>query len=176
MRLPLPVGGDTLQPMLRTLVRQLTPDDWRILREIRLAALADAPDAFLMTYADAVVLDEEQWRIRTIRSDMFAAFVGGEPVGLVGLFGPAPAESPSAPGGDHTLVAMWVAPALRGTGVADSLIDAAVGRATSLRATGVRLEVAPGNVRAEKVYARHGFAVTDETPEITGGTIMRRAL
>jgi GNAT superfamily N-acetyltransferase len=160
--------------MFRTLVRQLTPDDWRILREIRLAALADAPDAFLMTYADAVVLDEEQWRIRTTRSDMFAAFVGGEPVGLVGLFGPL--AEPSALAGDHTLVAMWVAPALRGTGVADSLIDAAVGRATSLRATGVRLEVAPGNVRAEKVYARHGFAVTDEPPEIAGGTVMRRQL
>ena len=170
MRLPHPAGGGNLQPMLRTLVRQLTPDDWRILREIRLAALADAPDAFLMTYADAVGLDEQQWRIRTTRSDMFAAFVGGEPVGLVGLFGP------SEPAGDHTLVAMWVAPALRGTGVADSLIEAAVGRATSLGATGVRLEVAPGNVRAEKVYARHGFVVTDETPEITGGTIMRRAL
>ena len=71
---------------------------------------------------------------------------------------------------------MWVAPALRGTGVADSLIDAAVGRAASLAAAGVRLEVAPGNVRAEKVYARHGFAATDETPEIAGGTVMRRAL
>jgi GNAT superfamily N-acetyltransferase len=156
--------------MLRTLVRQLTPDDWRILREVRLAALADAPDAFMMTYADAVGLDEEQWRTRTTRSDMFAAFAGGEPVGLVGLFGP------SAEAGDHTLIAMWVAPALRGTGVADSLIDAAVGQATSLGATGVRLEVAPGNVRAEKVYLRHGFEATDETPEITGGTVMRRAL
>jgi GNAT superfamily N-acetyltransferase len=170
MRLPPPIGGGTLQPMLRTLVRQLTPDDWRTLREIRLAALADAPDAFMTTYADAVGLDEQQWRVRTTRSDMFAAFVGGEPVGLVGLFGP------TAPAEDHTLIAMWVAPALRGTGVADSLIDAAVGRAASLGATGVRLEVAPGNVRAEKVYARHGFAPTDETPEITGGTIMRRTL
>ena len=156
--------------MLRTLVRQLTPDDWRILRDIRLAALADAPDAFMMTYADAVGLDQEQWRIRTTRSDMFAAFVGGEPVGMAGLIGP------SAPAGDHTLIAMWVAPALRGTGVADALIETAVARATSLGASTVRLEVAPGNARAEKVYLRHGFAITDETPEITGGTIMRRTL
>ena len=155
--------------MPATLVRQLTPDDWKTLREVRLAALADAPDAFMMTYADAVGLDEEQWRVRTTRSDMFAAFVGGEPVGIVGLFGPGP-------DGDRTLIAMWVAPALRGTGVADSLIQAAVGRAASLDATAVRLEVAPGNARAEKVYARHGFAATDETPEIAGGTVMRRAL
>jgi GNAT superfamily N-acetyltransferase len=157
--------------MLRTLVRQLTPDDWRTLREIRLAALADAPDAFMMTYADAVGLGEQEWRIRTTRSDMFAAFVGGEPVGLVGLFGPDGSRV-----ADGTLIAMWVAPALRGTGVADSLIEAAVGRATSLAATGMRLEVAPGNVRAERVYARHGFTATDETPEIAGGTVMRRAL
>ena len=76
MRLPPPIGGGTLQPMLRTLVRQLTPDDWRTLREIRLAALADAPDAFMTTYADAVGLDEQQWRVRTTRSDMFAETFG----------------------------------------------------------------------------------------------------
>ena len=89
-RLSLPTVGGTLQPMRTTLVRQLTPDDWRTLREVRLAALADAPDAFMMTYADAVGLDEQEWRIRTTRSDMFAAFVGGEPVGLVGLLAPPP--------------------------------------------------------------------------------------
>jgi RimJ/RimL family protein N-acetyltransferase len=154
---------------MTTLVRQLTPDDWKTLREIRLAALADAPDAFLMAYADAVGLDEQQWRIRTTRSDMFAAFVGGAAVGLVGLFGPNEA-------GDHTLIAMWVAPALRGTGVAGALIGAVVDRAASTGARSVRLEVAPGNVRAEKVYSRHGFAPTDEAPEIAGGLIMRRTL
>jgi GNAT superfamily N-acetyltransferase len=154
---------------MTTLVRQLAPDDWATLRDVRLAALADAPDAFVMTYADAVVLDEEEWRIRTTRSDMFAAFVGGEAVGLVGLYGPNDA-------GDHTLIAMWVAPALRGTGVAGALIEAAVERAASVGAPSVRLEVAPGNVRAEKIYARHAFAPTDETPEIAGGLIMRRPI
>jgi RimJ/RimL family protein N-acetyltransferase len=152
-----------------TLVRRLTPDDWRTLREVRLASLADAPDAFLSTYADAVVIDDEQWRVRTTRADMFAAFVGGEAVGLVGLFGPDSA-------GDRTLVSMWVAPPVRGTGVADALIDAVVSRAAGLGAGGVRLEVAPGNVRAERVYARHGFTPTDDPPEIAGGTVMRRTL
>jgi RimJ/RimL family protein N-acetyltransferase len=154
---------------MTTLVRQLMPDDWKTLREVRLAALADAPDAFLMTYADAVGLDEEQWRIRTTRSDMFAAFVGGEAVGLVGLYGPNEA-------GDHTLIAMWVAPALRGTGVAGALIEAVAQRAAASGAPSVRLEVAPGNARAERVYARHGFVPTDEVPEIVGGLIMRRTL
>jgi hypothetical protein len=40
----------------------------------------------------------------------------------------------------------------------------------------VTLEVAPGNVRAEKVYARHGFAATDDMPQIAGGTVMRLPL
>jgi RimJ/RimL family protein N-acetyltransferase len=154
---------------MTTLVRQLTPDDWETLREVRLAALADAPYAFMSTYADTVGLDEEQWRIRTTRSDMFAAFVGGEAVGMVGLFGPNEA-------GDHTLIAMWVAPAMRGTDVAGALIEAAVDRAAAVGAPSVRLEVAPGNVRAEKVYTRHGFAPTDEAPDIAGGLIMRRGL
>jgi GNAT superfamily N-acetyltransferase len=151
-------------------VRQLTQDDWSILREVRLAALADAPDAFVMTYADAVGLDEDEWRIRTTRSDMFVAFVGGEAVGLVGLFGPDSRD------GDRTLIAMWVAPPLRGTGVADALVAAAVARAAGLGASGVKLEVAPGNNRAEKLYARHSFAATDDAPEIVGGTVMRLPL
>jgi RimJ/RimL family protein N-acetyltransferase len=155
-------------PAMTAQVRLLTPDDWQTLRDIRLAALADAPEAFLTTYADMVGLDEEQWRARTTRSDMFAAFVGGEAVGMVGLF--------ADPSGDFVLIAMWVAPALRGTGVAGPLIEAAAARAAERGGASVRLEVAPGNVRAEKAYGRHGFALTDEAPEIDGGIIMRRAL
>jgi RimJ/RimL family protein N-acetyltransferase len=99
---------------------------------------------------------------------MLAAFVGGEAVGMVGLYAPDT--------GDHTLIAMWVAPALRGTGVAGALIEAAVQRAVTLGGTCVRLELAPGNVRAQRAYARHGFVPTDEAPEIDGGLIMRRTL
>ncbi len=36
------------------LVRETVPDDWRALRDIRLTALRDEPDAFGSTYAEQV--------------------------------------------------------------------------------------------------------------------------
>ena len=42
------------------LVRETVMSDWPALRDIRLAALRDAPDAFGSTYADQVSFGPEQ--------------------------------------------------------------------------------------------------------------------
>ncbi len=55
------------------------------------------------------------------------------------------------------LAAMWVAPALRGTGAADALLDVAVEWARTVSAIGVRLWVVPDNTAAVRIYIRHGF-------------------
>jgi hypothetical protein len=39
----------------------------------------------------------------------------------------------------------------------------------------VDLEVAPGNVRAERVYRRHGFVVTGESTTVGCGLAMRHS-
>jgi hypothetical protein len=61
----------------------------------------------------------------------------------------------------------------RPAGVADVLIRSALEWAASSGLRGVNLEVAPGNPRAERVYARHGFVRTVEQPMIEGGPVMR---
>jgi hypothetical protein len=45
-------------------VRVLTGDDWPQWRQVRLAALSEAPYAYGSTYADWVDADERQWRDR----------------------------------------------------------------------------------------------------------------
>lgn len=151
-------------------VRQFTPDDWETLRDVRLAALLDSPDAFMTTHAEAAAYSEAEWRRRPVTAAMFGAFRDGKACGMVGTF------PPEEPDGRRVLVAMWVAPSARGSGAADALISAALDHAAGVGARTVELEVAPGNERAERVYARHGFQVTDQPSHLPGGLVMRRAI
>jgi len=150
-------------------VRVLVPDEWQALRDVRLAALLDAPDAYYATYDSTVERTEDEWRAWPGRGVCFLAWLGGEPVGMVGI---APTVTDPA---RADLFAMWVAPATRGTGTADALITAALDWARERGCRSVDLEVAPGNVRAERVYLRHGFVITGESTTVTCGVTMRRS-
>lgn len=151
-------------------VRILLPDDWQTLRSLRLAALLDAPEAFASTYESTLARTEEEWRSWPAGGVVFAAVVGDEPVGMV-----AGALMLNDPATAH-LIAMWVAPAVRGTGVAESLIDAVVAWAERLGFQSVLLEVAIGNERAAAVYLRNGFDYSDDPPSIPHTRAMRRPL
>ena len=151
-------------------VRPLRPDDWQTLRDLRLAALLDAPDAFASSYQSTLNRTEQEWRAWPGRGVVFGAFVGGQPVGMVGATPVA-----TDPATVH-LIAMWVAPAMRGTGVAENLIDAVVAWAESRGCLSVSLEVAIGNDRAAAVYLRNGFTYSNEPPSIPDTATMRRPL
>jgi len=46
------------------LVRATTLDDWQAMRDIRLQALRDAPDAFGSTYAREIAFEPAEWHRR----------------------------------------------------------------------------------------------------------------
>lgn len=56
------------------------------------------------------------------------------------------------------LVAMWVAPSMRGTNAGQALVGAVTNWATKLGASSVGLWVMRGNERAAGLYGRCGFA------------------
>lgn len=127
---------------------EIGPDDWQEFRDLRLAALADAPAAFGSRHADWVDAPEERWRERLDAVPLnLVARRRGRPVGMAS----------GAPEGEELeLISMYVAPAARGTGLAEALVErvvewgAAAGRATFLM---VRTDNAP----ATATYLRCGF-------------------
>jgi hypothetical protein len=63
-------------------IRRLVPDEWATLRQVRLTALADAPDAFSSTLDQELAFDEHRWREWIFSSACFAAWRDGQPTGL----------------------------------------------------------------------------------------------
>jgi GNAT superfamily N-acetyltransferase len=133
-------------------IRRVGPGDWAALRDVRLAALADAPHAFASTLAQERGYGEQRWRDATGRTAYFLAWDGGRPVGLVGGF--------ARDGGGWHVVSMWVSPPERGTGVAGLLIEAVAGHAAAQGAPDLTLWVTDGNDRARAFYQRAGFGST----------------
>jgi len=145
-------------------VRLAQPDEWTVVRDVRLAALADAPDAFASTLGRETGQPEAEWRSRIAARPWFLAWHEGQPAGLVAMFPeqtPLPEHTapPAAPPDWH-LVSMWVRPEARGAGVADRLVAAVLAYARAAGAAQVTLWVAIGNDRARGFYQRMGFVPT----------------
>ncbi|QWF80654.1 GNAT family N-acetyltransferase [Amycolatopsis sp. CA-230715] len=136
-------------------LRKLTDADWRPLREIRLATLADSPSAFGSTYAQEAEFGEADWRGRLTQRTYFLASdgPGGEAFGVA---------AGKAGDGEWTLHSMWVAPAARGRGVAARLIKAVADEAAAHGAPVLALQVAESNTGARRAYERLGFVATGE--------------
>jgi ribosomal protein S18 acetylase RimI-like enzyme len=133
-------------------VHRVTPDDWESHRDLRLEMLQAAPDAFFTQFADVVDFDEDTWRGRIATQCHFQARLEGDPVGSVGVW-----DDPETPEDAATLVAMYVAPRARGTGVGERLIRAVLEEAAERGRGRVVLEVTEGNDSAIRLYQRMGF-------------------
>jgi ribosomal protein S18 acetylase RimI-like enzyme len=146
-------------------VREITADEWELMRDVRLAALAEAPSAFGSSYAREVAFTEEQWRGRiSERSVTFFAYeepadaasagqapVGQAPVGLAGVY---------VEDGAANLVSMWVSPAARGLGAGRALVEAAAAWAKANDFGTLFLWVTESNTSARRLYEGCWFTPT----------------
>jgi ribosomal protein S18 acetylase RimI-like enzyme len=138
-------------------VRRVRVHEWAALRDTRLRALADAPDAFATTYAEACARPEQWWRDWARRTAggadqaMFLAWLERRPIGIAGAF---------RTGGRIDVISMWTTPERRGEGVGRALLDAAVAFAGEAE---VHLGVTETNAGARRFYERYGFVPTGVT-------------
>jgi len=138
-------------------IRRLQPQDWQAYRAIRLRALADAPDAFCATLAEAQAWPEEEWLARLERAAVsgidfpVVAEQDGPPIGL--LWAKVDAQDADR----VNLFQVWVAPECRGRGGASRLLDEALAWARAREARVVHLGVNAANAHVVRLYERAGF-------------------
>lgn len=128
------------------------PDDWEAWRQVRLQALAEAPDAFSSSLSEWEQADEARWRARL--TEVPYNVLARRQLLVVGMVSALPPTD-----GEASLVSMWVTPQARGQGVGDALVARILEWAAGLGALRVGLDVRVANDHAQRLYARHGFSV-----------------
>lgn len=140
------------------LIRRVDEDDWPIVRDVRLRALRESPDAFGASLAREERFTEAHWRMRLRTSPTWVAVDDdGAGRGLVSLV-----PEPGSPEDDRHVVSLWVAPESRRRGLGWSLLDTVVRAGAEEGARTVSLWVLDDNAEAVDLYVRAGFTRTGE--------------
>jgi ribosomal protein S18 acetylase RimI-like enzyme len=153
------------------IIEPLRADQWRDLKQLRIAALTESPDAFAPTAEDAQAHDDAYWRrgaARAASSDDFRLFVArrdGEGRGLA-------SAQVDAAGVGH-IGAMWVDPALRGERVGARLFEAAVAFLRERGCASIELSVTETNATAIALYRARGFELTGAWEPLRTGSLLR---
>ncbi len=163
--------GPAKMPAMDVRVRRIDAADGPLLRELRLRSLAEAPEAFGQSLADAAARPDAEWRADARaagQGDRRAWFIaeeaGADPTTSVGVV--LVRRRPP----DVALVfSMWVDSRVRRGGVGRALIDTAEGWAGSWGAERIVLWVVAGNESAIRFYQRLGFMVTESGTDADSG-------
>jgi len=161
-------------------VKTARGEDWRAIRDLRLRALIDAPDAFGSTYEDERESDETAWR------SWVTGWNGAEQVTVLALDGDAwvglavgvrwkPVDDVA-----H-LFAMWVDAVYRGRGVGGAMVEAIAEWALRTGAETLELRVTQANAPVVALYRGSSFVDTGERSPLRDGSsvmtmTMRRQL
>lgn len=141
-------------------VRRLSVKDVDVFRRLRLEALSHEPFSYASVFADWARLSDRQWR-QHLSHPVFAAFVGGRPVGMMALrFEHARKMVHRA-----RLVSVYVQKNARGTGIAAKLMQEMIEHALAHGVIQLELAVNAENLIAVRFYERHGFVEVGRIPD-----------
>ena len=141
-------------------VRRLSVKDVDVFRRLRLEALSHEPFSYASVFADWACLSDRQWR-QHLSQPVFAAFLGGQPVGMMGLrFEHARKMAHRA-----KVVSVDVRKGKRGIGIAANLLREVVDHALAHGVIQLELAVSAENSAAIRFYERHGFVEVGCIPD-----------
>lgn len=146
--------------MSSKIVTRIRSDQWRILKNVRLRALEEAPYAFGTTLAGGKKRTDRDWqdmaRDHATLSDRayFMAYVGNSPCGMAGCY--------RTTSDTVVLTAMWVAPEFRGQKIGEQIVHAVIKWAREGGATTLEAWVSENNP-ARFFYQKIGFEETSLT-------------
>ncbi|MGZ4130546.1 MAG: N-acetyltransferase family protein [Actinomycetota bacterium] len=151
-------------------IRRILADEWGELRELRLRALVEAPDAFGSAYEAESNDPEETWREWAAEgADGGSCFVAialdGER--WIGMAMGAPHRDHP---GEAGLFAMWVDPADRGEGIGRRLVSDVIAWADAAGFPALRLRVTTTNEAATHLYETCGFVDTGGRAPLRDGS------
>jgi ribosomal protein S18 acetylase RimI-like enzyme len=146
-------------------VKTVQASEWREYREVRLAALKDAPSAFASTWQQEAARSPEQWRERAELSQnglsqtiVVAVDDDRRWIGLAGGY------RPGDDGADAELISMWVSPDCRCRGVGQALARAVVSWAENHGSRVIGLWVNVANHPGISLYERSAFVAPMRLP------------
>ena len=151
-------------------VRRIVLDEGTLYRDMRLASLADSPDAFSTTLELAKERSLESWSEQADSAvagrdrAIFLAFIEDKPVGIAALYRDAEDQT------FGEVVQVWVIPAHRDSRVAGELLDSLLSWARNSSYERLSAWVNGENQRAARFFGKHGFQMTGETGPFRPGS------
>ncbi len=148
-------------------VRRIAPEDWRMLKAVRLEALLDSPAAFITTFEEASGYPDALWVERSSEAPedgqaTYLALGRGRCHGMaIGL------DRSSSGRAIVAIVSVYVAPDVRRSGVGSALMDAVEAWARQRGAAATSLWVVDGNDGARGFYEARGYRATLDRQKIT---------
>jgi ribosomal protein S18 acetylase RimI-like enzyme len=155
--------SSTIMSKLRVVpdIKRLDRDEWDVLKDLRLTALAESPMKFLATSGEEILYAPEQWIAEFDRGSWYICEDGVDPVGLIGI-----AYESEKPYDGYNLEYLWVAPDCRHSGIASDLVANALMQLREAHCEIAYLWIIDGNDEAMRLYKRVGFVSTNERQEL----------
>jgi ribosomal protein S18 acetylase RimI-like enzyme len=140
-------------------VRLPSVNEWRVVRDARLAALQDAPGLLLPTQPHESSWSEARWRLSWQNGAWAVAHDDGHVVGLARLT--------RGDIGVH-VESVWTHPRHRRRGIASALVRELVAKEREGGPSEVFVWVVPPNPAAVGLYTKLGFVPTDDRQWLAG--------